>query len=118
MPHAVLLGASQAPEFSRAPLARTGDTIHKTAEVFEGPQGWLVKSLILERGEPTKFFTRIDRRDDGMVVRLDDHMHIERTAAVFDHLAHIALLVLAANPGASVGPTNLQEQMAKAEKGG
>lgn len=111
MPHAVLLGATQSPDFPHGPLSRSGGTIHKVTEVFEGAHGWLVKSLVIERGGQTKFFTRIDRREDGMVVHLDDHVHVERTPAVFDHLAHLAKLVLDANPSATLGPTNLQDQL-------
>ena len=112
MPHAVLLGATLAPTFPTGPFARHDARIHRVLEIAESGAGWLLKCVIIEQGATTKLLARIDRRDDGLVVRLDDHMHVERTPAVFEHLGEIARLTLAANPGATVGPTNLQAWLA------
>lgn len=118
MPHAVLLGATRAPTFPPAPFARHDARIHRVIEVAESPAGWLLKSVLIEKGMTTKLLVRIDRREDGLVVRLDDHMHVERTPAVFEHLGEIARLTLAANPGATVGPTNLQAWLAPTQSPG
>jgi len=109
MPHAVLLDARTIPDFGPAPLAREGGVIHKVLEVARGPGGWLLKSLILRDGHATRFLTRVDVRDDGLVVRLDDHMEVERSPDVFAHLAHIAKAILVHEPDAHVGKTNLAQ---------
>lgn len=116
MPHAVLTHAEACPEFGSQPLSRDGGTIHKVVEVAQTPGGWLLKSIILQKGEPTKFLVRIDRREDGLVVRLDDHVHVERSDAVFDHLALVAARVLAANPEATLGKTNLQDRIERLQE--
>lgn len=111
MPHAVLLRATRPPVLGEAPFARDGAVLHKVLEVAESANGWLLKSLIVRPAGPLRFLTRIDRRDDGLVVRLDDHMPVERTPEVFDHLARLAALTIEANPGAELGPTNLADRI-------
>lgn len=111
MPHAVLTGASIVPELGPAPLGREGGTLHKVMEVATTPVGWLLKSLVISGGVTTRFFTRVDRREDGLVVRLDDHMPVERSPLVFDHLALIARRILEANRGATLGATNLADRI-------
>lgn len=111
MPHAVLLAASKLPSLGPQPLAREGGTLHKVTEVAVLPEGWLLKSLVIQPAGKLSFFTRVDKRPDGLVVRLDDHMPIERGPDVFQHLALIAKAVLAENPGATLGPTNLKERI-------
>lgn len=111
MPHAVIEGADACPDLAGKLLARDGGTIHKIVEVAEAPAGWLLKSLIIDHGEQTHFLSRIERREDGLVVHLDDHMHVERSPLVFDHLALIAQQVLDANKGSTLGKTNLQDRI-------
>lgn len=111
MPHAVIVSATACPDLSGKLLAREGSTLHKVVEVADVPSGWLIKSLILSGGAQTPFLSRIERRADGLVVRLDDHMHVERSPLVFDHLALIARRVLDANPGSALGKTNLQDRI-------
>ncbi|HVL47196.1 MAG TPA: hypothetical protein VM889_01425 [Candidatus Thermoplasmatota archaeon] len=111
MPHAVIQDASEAPSFGTQPIAREGRVVHKVAEVAETTRGWLLKSIVIDDGEPTKFFTRIDRREDGLLVRLDDHVDVERGPRVFDHLALLAKMILAANPGSTLGKTNLADRI-------
>lgn len=115
MPHAVITNASTCPDFTNTLLAREGSTIHKVLETWTHEGGWVLKSLITGGGPPMRLLVRIDKRDDGLVVHLEDHLHVERTPDVFQHLAHIAVRVLAANPGSSVGKTNLQNELAKAQ---
>lgn len=112
MPHAVLLGATRMPALDvRAPLSRGPGAIHRIVEVLEGPGGLVLKSLLVQSGASTRFLVRIDRREDGLVVRLDDHLHVARTPEVFDHLALVAARILEANPGARLGPTNLADRI-------
>lgn len=111
VPHAVIKGARECPSFGPAPLDRERGIIHKVGEVAQTPIGWLLRSLVVANGAQTRFFTRIDRREDGLVIHLDDHMHVDRTPLVFDHLALIARRVLDANPGSSLGATNLQDRI-------
>lgn len=111
MPHAVILAASKLPSLGPQPLAREGGTLHKVSEVAVMPEGWLLKSLIVLPAGKLAFFTRVDKRSDGLVVRLDDHMMIERSPDVFQHLALIAKRVLAENPGSTLGPTNLADRI-------
>lgn len=111
MPHAVIEGADICPDLAGKPLAREGGIVHKIVEVAEAPAGWLLKSLIVSEGEPTRFLSRIDRREDGLVVHLDDHVPVERSPLVFDHLALLAHRVLEANAGSRLGKTNLQERI-------
>lgn len=65
----------------------------------------------MQEGASAKFYSRIDARDDGLVIHLDDHVHVERTPLVFDHLALITRSVLDANPGAVLGATNLKDRI-------
>lgn len=112
MPHAVILGAKDVPPLPQL-LLRDGKVIHKVLETIPTPWGWLLRSLVLDGGAPTPFFARVDRRDDGLVVRLDDHMHVERGPLVFDHLALVAKRILEAEPAAKLGPTNLADRIAR-----
>lgn len=111
MPHAVITGADHCPPLGPEPLEREGGTIHKVVEVAEAPSGWLLKSIIVQEGEPMKFLCRVDKREDGLLVHLDDHVHVERSDVVFDHLALIAKRVLDANEGSSLGATNLSDRI-------
>ena len=111
MPHAVILGAKTCPAFGPAPMGRAGTTLHKVGEVAETHAGWLLKSFVVSHGVSTKFFTRLDRREDGLLVHIDDHIHVERTPLIFDHLGLIARRVLDANPGSKLGATNLQDHI-------
>ncbi|MEK6986163.1 MAG: hypothetical protein AABX89_07260 [Candidatus Thermoplasmatota archaeon] len=111
MPHAVILAATTMPSLGPQPLAREGGTLHKVAEVATLPEGWLLKSLIILPAGKLAFFTRVDKRPDGLVVRLDDHMPVERGPDVFQHLALIAKRLLAENPGSTLGPTNLADRI-------
>lgn len=111
MPHAVILHAKKLPNFE-SPLSQHGGSVQKVVEVTEGASGWLLKSLIIEPGSQTRFLTRIDRRDnDDWVVHLDDHMPVERSPQVFDHLALITKRVIDTNQGSSLGTTNLQDRI-------
>jgi hypothetical protein len=109
----VVLGARRLPEIPEGPLLRRDGVIHKVVETTRGRSGLILKSLVVDHGRSVRFLARIDERPDGLVVRLDDHMEVERTPEVFDHLAELARLVLAANPGSALGPTNLADRIAR-----
>lgn len=114
MPHAVIEEASECPELAGEILSRKGRHIHKVLETWTHAGGWVLKSLILDRGEQTKLLVRVDRREDGLLVHLEDHLHVERTSEVFDHLALVAARVLNANPQARLGKTNLEDRIEQA----
>jgi hypothetical protein len=116
MPHAVLTGATKIPKLDGEPLSREGNKIHKIVETLKTENGWLLKSLIVDGERQDKFFVRIDKRDDGLIVHLDDHAPVERSNVVFEHLALIASKILAANPAAKLGKTNLKEQIARVKE--
>ena len=107
MPHAVLLGAREFPVLTQQLLHRHDGTVHKVLETWSHAGGWVLKSLVVERARALRFLVRVDRRDDGLVVRLDDHAPVERAPGVLDHLVLVATRALEANPGARVGATNL-----------
>jgi hypothetical protein len=68
-------------------------------------------------GEPlSREGNKIHKRDDGLIVHLDDHAPVERSNVVFEHLALIASKILAANPAAKLGKTNLKEQIARVKE--
>jgi hypothetical protein len=112
MPHAMILGATRLPPLGPAPLA-TGATVHKVLEMATHEKGWLLKSLVIGPEGPIRFLTRVDRHDNGLLVRLDDHMAVDRTSAVFDPLALIAQRILAADPEGRLGQTNLGERISR-----
>jgi hypothetical protein len=76
-------------------------------EVARAEKSWLLKCLVVGKGTSRRFFARVDEREDGLVVHLDDHVHVDRDPPVFELLALVARAVLDANPGAELGRTNL-----------
>lgn len=112
MPHAVLLHATQMPPLGPRPLLQADGLVHRVVEVARAPRGWLLKCLIVGKGTDRRFFARVDERPDGLVVHLDDHVHVERDPPVFQLLALVARAVLDANPDARLGKTNLEPWMA------
>lgn len=113
MPHAVIPGATKLPAVEGKPILQESKTVFRVVETAHATKGWLLKCVIIQPGgESRKFLARVDTRDDGLVVHLDDHMSVERDDDVFHFLALIAVATLRANPGTTVGKTNLQKWLA------
>lgn len=117
MPHAVLLHATQLPPLGPRPLLQEDGLVFRVVEVARAPRGWLLKCLLVGRGTERRFFARVDERDDGLVVHLDDHVRVERDPPIFRFLALVARAVLDANPGARLGKTNLAPWMPPPARG-
>lgn len=73
-------------------------------------QAILVESLAIEQGKKTGFLTMLNKRDDGMVIRIypgfDD---FEKTDGVKKILTELAKQLLNKVQDITIGKTNLQE---------
>lgn len=121
MPHVVLTGAPRASDCIAAYkpiMEREGDTVTKTGMVYLAQDGKaaLIDALVIEKGDKAGFYVLVSERDDGVVVRLDPLTDPPKTPGVKQVLALIAQQILAAFPDASVGKTNLEQELAQAAK--
>ena len=71
----------------------------------------LIEALAIETGVKKSFLAMINRRDDGIVVRIFPGSEVEKTAGVKKILAEIAKQIKAAFPTLSIGETNLSEYL-------
>jgi len=73
----------------------------------------LVDSLSIENKNNYRFFTLINSRSDGIVIRIFPGSEIEKTHGVKKILGEIAKQILSINPNLTIGKTNLTEYLEK-----
>ncbi|MDD4307356.1 MAG: hypothetical protein PHU53_00925 [Thermoplasmata archaeon] len=114
VPHVVLTGnfdIPRIPEIISRISFRSGTAVLKTGVTYIAPDSSaiIIESTSVESGKPLNFLILINRRNDGLVIRLHPSLDIEKTEGVKRLLALVANSIIAANPGSAVGKTNLQE---------
>ncbi len=114
MPHVVLQGqidAKKAFEELEPVFVKFDDGIVKTSITYisESNDSLLVESLAIQKKEKQSFFTIINNRDDGIVIRIHPLTDIEKTSRVKQVLVNIAKQLLMKFEATRIGPTNLQE---------
>jgi hypothetical protein len=71
----------------------------------------LIESLSIQEGKTSSFLTMINKREDGVVVRLYPKLEVEKTESVQKLLAELAKQVLRTFKELSVGETNLSKYL-------
>lgn len=114
MPHVVLKGQADLEGLAaqlEPTMDRTGDDLVKTTRIYTAQDGTriLLEALTIEDGAQQPFFAAVDRRDDGLVVRLHEaSTGIDKTDGVKRLLALVAKQLIEIEPGLSIGETNLE----------
>ena len=116
MPHVVLNGKVEMEDIFKElkPLMlRENQNILKTTDVYfeRSKTAILVDSLSIEAGKKTVFIAMINRRDDGLVVRLHPRIEVEKTDGVKRLLAEIAKQIIDTFPSLKIGETNLNDYL-------
>lgn len=114
IPHVVLTGEVKIQNIFQQlqPLTlRNQQTLIRTQTTYLSSDGtaMLIESLA---GTPPKFqhfLTVINRRKDGLVIRIHPHSTVEKTTEVKQLLAEVAKQILQSYPHLVIGKTNLQE---------
>lgn len=114
MPHVVLQGQIDAKKVFKeleSVFVKFDDGIVKTSTKYISESGdtLLVESLAIQKSEKQSFFTIINNRDDGIVIRIHPLTDIEKTSRVKKVLVNIAQQLLMKFEEIRIGPTNLQE---------
>ncbi|MFX1516659.1 MAG: hypothetical protein ACFFC6_10140 [Promethearchaeota archaeon] len=73
----------------------------------------LVDSLSIENKDKYRFFTLINGRSNGIVIRIFPGSEIEKTHGVKKILVEIAKQIMSINPNLAIGKTNLTEYLEK-----
>ncbi|MFX1506084.1 MAG: hypothetical protein ACFFDC_08210 [Promethearchaeota archaeon] len=118
MPHIVLNGKIAIDQIfnNLKPIFSNLDTgIIKTTTLFisKDKNAMLIDSLSVENEDNYRFFTLINRRSDGIVIRIFPGSEIEKTHGVKKILGEIAKQILIINPNITIGKTNLTEYLEK-----
>ena len=114
MPHVVVNGELEIKDIFNGltPLfIRENSKIIKTTGFFlsKDNSSILVEAIVIDKGKVTDFLSMINKRDDGVVVRIYPKIDVEKTDLVKRTLAELAKEILSLFPRTSVGKTNLQE---------
>lgn len=112
MPHVVLEGSADLASLGQALepfMERSENRVLKTTRIYVAQDGTslLLDALSVEEDRQIPFFVLVDEREDGLVVRLHPRSDVEKTDGVKQLLASVALRLVDAEPGLSVGETNL-----------
>ena len=112
MPHVVLEGkidVSTTFEKLESFMMKYEDNLLKTVEHYinHSSSAILIECLVIESGQKKQFFTYINNRDDGVVIRLYPKFIVEKTEGVKQILVEIAKKLLVEFPSLKVGKTNL-----------
>jgi hypothetical protein len=116
MPHVVINGKFNPteifPDLSSV-FIKEGSTILKTTDQFlaKNKQSILVESIVIEEHVKNQFFAMINKREDGIVVRIHPIFVIEKTPGVKRIIAEIGKFFLKLNQQATISKTNLQEYL-------
>ena len=116
MPHVVINGTIDMEAlFSRLhPIfTKTPTGILKTTDLYLSREGTsiLIDSLAIEEGKKQPFFTLLNQRDDGVVVRIYPGSTVEKTDGVKQILVMLANQIVALFPSSEYGKTNLTEYL-------
>jgi CYTH domain-containing protein len=117
MPHVVLEGEPCLDEVENKldpVFERDDNRVLKTESAWRGvvDESLLLEGRAIEDGPPRTFWVRIDRRDDGLVVRLHDFSDdVERTDGVKRVLGLVAQQLMQIDASLSVGKTNLEDYL-------
>jgi hypothetical protein len=116
MPHVVLNGKiviENVFKNFKSIFFRDNDGVLKTKEQFisKDMKSILIDSLSIEGSNKYNFFTLINERPDGVVIRIHPGVTIKKTQGVKKILAEIAKQIMAFNPNLKVGKTNLKEYL-------
>ena len=114
IPHVVLTGEVDVQDIFQqlqSLTLRKQQTLIRTQTTYLASDGtaMLIESLA---GTPPKlqhFLTLINRRNDGLVIRIYPHSTIDKTSEVKQLLAEVAKQILQSYPHLAIGKTNLQE---------
>lgn len=114
MPHVVLIGTINLKDIFRKLLPimiKQEKTILKTSDKYinDDETSILIEALAIEEGHKTNFFVLVDKRKDGLVIRVYPETVIEKTQGVKRILAEIAKQLIEEFPMLKIGKTNLQE---------
>ena len=118
MPHIVLNGkiAIDTIFVNLEPVFINLDTgIIKTTTFFisKDKNAILVDSLSIETEDKYRFFTLINERSEGIVIRIFPGSETKKTHGVKKILVEIAKQILSINPNLTIGKTNLTEYLEK-----
>lgn len=116
MPHVVLNGRIEIEDLFRElkPLfLKYESIILRTADFFleREKRAILIESLSIQEGKTTSFLTMINKREDGVVIRLYPKSDVEKTEGVKRLLAELAKQLLQTFNTLKVGETNLSKYL-------
>lgn len=116
MPHIILKGPVDLPAFHHtfAPLkADSNGWILKVRSCYLSHENrnLLFDCTAVRSGFSQDFFIRADNKDSGTTIRVDPYMRIERNEGVHRIIAHLASLLIKANPGLALEKTNLPPEV-------
>jgi hypothetical protein len=114
IPHVVLTGEVDIQDIFQqlqSLTVRTQQMLIRTQTTYLASDGTaiLIESLA---GTPPKlqhFLTVINRRNDGLVIRIHPYSTVDKTIEVKQLLAEVAKQILQSYPQLVIGKTNLQE---------
>jgi hypothetical protein len=116
MPHAVLNGNVDLDDIFnkfKGVFIRNENGILKTDNIYisRDKTAILIESLAIEGGVKNSFFALINRRNDGVVVRIHPVIEVEKTSGIKNILSEIAKQLLVVFPQLTIGETNLSEYL-------
>lgn len=116
MPHVVLNGNVDLDDIFnkfKGVFIRNENGILKTDNIYisRDKAAILIESLAIEGGVKNSFFALINRRNDGVVVRIHPVIEVEKTSGIKNILSEIAKQLLIVFPQLTIGETNLSEYL-------
>jgi HKD family nuclease len=114
IPHAVIVGNLQIKDIFdelKSLFIKEDNKIIKTLNSFISQDETIIlnETLVIEKGNKIQFFSMINQREDGIVVRIYPNTDIEKTDGVKQALAEIAKEILGKFKETSIGKTNLND---------
>jgi hypothetical protein len=118
LPHVVLNGSVSIKDVfdNLDPLiVRNENEILRTLKKYIDRESFsiLLEALVIEGQKKTTFHALLNKRKDGLVVRIHPYSNIEKTSGVKRLIAEIAIQILKIFPNLNIGKTNLQEFLPK-----
>ena len=114
IPHVVIEGELNTQEIFRniEPLfIKEEDLLIRSINSFfsQDETTILIETLVIESGTKNQFFAIINKREDGVVVRIHPIIDVEKTNGVKRSLAEIGKQLLEKYESAKIGKTNLAD---------
>jgi hypothetical protein len=116
LPHVVLNGEVEIKDIFQnmgAYFHKEVDEIIRLSEFYisKDMNSLLIKALSIEKQKKVSFFILVNKRIDGLVIRLYPNFEVSKTIGVKKSLAAVAKSILEKFNSLEIGKTNLQDYL-------